>query len=242
MIANYLWRGVVLISLIFSFIGTTSSQDVIVTKEGREIECKVLEIALPNVKYRLQNQSDGPTRNMEAAKIFMIKYADGTKELFKEEQEKEEKDNGKIQEKTIAARNYKPFSISIGSGLELSDGRPQFSAMLGFGYEIEKINLRLYFDGIIVTNFYGALATFNLNLHYIFKVVEDKLEIFPELGVGILYFPGLSATVVNVGVGVDYRVSDLFSIYLHPRYQIVPVFRGGLFCINVGARFRFGGK
>lgn len=56
--------------------------DVIVTKQGDEIETKVEEITPDMIKYRKANQTDGPLRNIPISDVFMIKYKDGSKELF----------------------------------------------------------------------------------------------------------------------------------------------------------------
>jgi hypothetical protein len=47
-----------------------------------EIESKVIEITEGVIKYRLPSQPNGPLRNMAIDNIFMIKYGDGTKEVF----------------------------------------------------------------------------------------------------------------------------------------------------------------
>ena len=57
--------------------------DVITTREGDEIEAKVLEISETSIKYKLVNHMEGPIRSIAIEKVFMIKYGDGTKEVFK---------------------------------------------------------------------------------------------------------------------------------------------------------------
>ena len=56
--------------------------DIIITKKGDEIEVKVEEITSETIKYRKASQLDGPLRNIPKSDVFMIKYADGTKEVF----------------------------------------------------------------------------------------------------------------------------------------------------------------
>lgn len=65
-----------------SAIQKANTFDIIVTKQGDEIEAKVEEITSTTIKYRKTDQIDGPLRNVPISEVFMIKYADGTKELF----------------------------------------------------------------------------------------------------------------------------------------------------------------
>lgn len=59
-----------------------AQRDVIILKDGEEIEGKVIEITETSVKYKSASQLDGPIRNMAIDKVFMIKYGDGTKEVI----------------------------------------------------------------------------------------------------------------------------------------------------------------
>ncbi len=61
---------------------SSNASDIIITKKGDEIEAKVEEITSETIKYRKATQPDGPIRNVPIAEVFMVKYADGTKELF----------------------------------------------------------------------------------------------------------------------------------------------------------------
>jgi hypothetical protein len=58
------------------------SQDVIYKKDGSEIKSKVIEIQEDVVKYLNYDQLDGPYRNLPKKDIFLIIYADGTREKF----------------------------------------------------------------------------------------------------------------------------------------------------------------
>jgi hypothetical protein len=58
------------------------SQDVIFLKTGDEIKSKVEEISETTVKYRKFENLSGPLYAIDIQKIFMIKYENGTKEMF----------------------------------------------------------------------------------------------------------------------------------------------------------------
>ncbi len=58
------------------------AQDVIIQTNGTEIQAKVIEIKPDEVKYlRFDNQS-GPTYIINKSEVFMIKYENGTKDVF----------------------------------------------------------------------------------------------------------------------------------------------------------------
>lgn len=73
---------------IFSFaliFNAGNAQDVIIKRSGDEIQSKVLEITSTEIKYKNFDHLDGPMRSVLKADVFMIKYENGTKELFEEE-------------------------------------------------------------------------------------------------------------------------------------------------------------
>ena len=61
---------------------TIQAQDIITLKTGEEIKAKVLEVNINEVKYKKADNVQGPTYTVEKAMIFMIKYEDGSKDIF----------------------------------------------------------------------------------------------------------------------------------------------------------------
>jgi hypothetical protein len=62
------------------------SQDVIVLKKNaEEIKALVQEVGLTEVKYKKYENANGPSYTLLKADIFMIKYANGEKDVFKDE-------------------------------------------------------------------------------------------------------------------------------------------------------------
>ncbi len=57
-------------------------QDVIVLKNGEEIKAKVEQILDTEIKYRKSDNLTGPIYSAKKAEIFMIRYANGTKDVF----------------------------------------------------------------------------------------------------------------------------------------------------------------
>jgi hypothetical protein len=58
------------------------SQDVIILKNGSELKAKVLEVSPDVVKYKKWDNQDGPSYSESKTNIVMIKYQNGTKDVF----------------------------------------------------------------------------------------------------------------------------------------------------------------
>ncbi len=70
-----------MISLIM--ISTFSySQDVLTKKSGEDIQAKVLEVTSSEIKYKKLDNLNGPTFTILKSDILMIRYENGTKDLF----------------------------------------------------------------------------------------------------------------------------------------------------------------
>jgi len=58
------------------------SQDIIILKNGDEIKSKVEEVTSDFIKYKKWENQDGPTYTSNKTDVFMIKYINGTKDVF----------------------------------------------------------------------------------------------------------------------------------------------------------------
>src|SRR5688572_11477193 len=74
-----------LLTILFSiiFIQAAFSQDIIIKRSGEEIQGKVTEISVSEIRYSRQ---DNPNVTMVLPRnlVFMIRYENGTKEVFEE--------------------------------------------------------------------------------------------------------------------------------------------------------------
>jgi hypothetical protein len=91
------------------------SQDIILKKSGDEIAATILEVGPTEIKYKDFGIEEGPILTILKSEIFMIKYKNGTREVFSEEEvienateysEEEMKAKGK-QDATINYRGRK---------------------------------------------------------------------------------------------------------------------------------------
>lgn len=82
----------VILSLVCSSL---SAQDIIINKEGDEIKAKVLEITSAEIKYKRFDNQDGPIFTLSKAEVLLIRYENGTKDVF--QNQAEESSNVKAQ-------------------------------------------------------------------------------------------------------------------------------------------------
>jgi len=73
--------------LLFLVAFTSQSQDVMILKSGDEIKAKVIEVTPDVVKYKKWDNQDGPIYSSNKADVFMIKYQNGSKDVFNSTQE-----------------------------------------------------------------------------------------------------------------------------------------------------------
>ncbi|PBQ34065.1 hypothetical protein CNR22_20545 [Sphingobacteriaceae bacterium] len=65
------------------FKSFTDSCDVIIYKNGSEDRIKILEVTGTTIKYKKCSMPDGPDYIVEKSNVFMLKYSNGTNEVFK---------------------------------------------------------------------------------------------------------------------------------------------------------------
>ncbi|MCC2547404.1 hypothetical protein LJY25_13190 [Hymenobacter sp. BT175] len=61
---------------------TAQAQDLLTKQNGEEVQVKVLEITPTEIKYKRTDNPDGPLIIVRRSEVFMIRYANGAKDLF----------------------------------------------------------------------------------------------------------------------------------------------------------------
>ena len=70
------------IGLLFGASAFSFAQDLITTKEGKDIQAKILEVNSTEVKYKKYNNIDGPIFTMKKSEILLVRYENGENEVF----------------------------------------------------------------------------------------------------------------------------------------------------------------
>lgn len=91
-----------------------SACDMVIFNDGNEVSVKVLEISSIEVKYKKCEFADGPLYVANKTDIFMIKYANGLKDVFKSSEKLEyhvQNSNSKKTSSTNYKKKIQPLSI-----------------------------------------------------------------------------------------------------------------------------------
>ena len=73
-----------LIWAIVAIVSTGLAQDNIVLRTGEEVKAKVEEVGLNEIKYKRADNPTGPLYTILKSEVLMIKYENGTKDVFAE--------------------------------------------------------------------------------------------------------------------------------------------------------------
>ena len=68
--------------LAFVAMVSLSAQDLITKKDGTDIKAKILEVNKSELKYKLWSNLDGPTYLIDISEILLVRYENGTNEVF----------------------------------------------------------------------------------------------------------------------------------------------------------------
>jgi len=77
-------RKVVVIAICLVCNMTMFAQDIIIMKNGNDIQVVVQEVGIDDVKYKRFDNQSGPNYVLKKSDIFMIRYKNGTKDVFNE--------------------------------------------------------------------------------------------------------------------------------------------------------------
>ena len=70
------------LALALLIAGRAHAQDLLTKRSGEEVQVKVLEITPLEIKYRRTDNPDGPLISVYKTDVFMVRYANGAKEVF----------------------------------------------------------------------------------------------------------------------------------------------------------------
>ena len=85
-------RLILLLVVLPSFL---IGQDIIIKKNADEIKAKVVEVGMDNIKYKNFDNLQGPSYVIPKFEVFMIRYENGNKDVFKDVVQQQTKENPK---------------------------------------------------------------------------------------------------------------------------------------------------
>ena len=69
------------------------AQDIITKKTSEDIQAKVLEVSTTEIKYKKSDNPNGPIFTILKSEVLMVRYENGTKDIFNEEKKIEATSN-----------------------------------------------------------------------------------------------------------------------------------------------------
>jgi len=107
-------KKIILTTLVSIFTASLCfSQDIITKKSSEDIQAKVLEVTTVEVKYKKFDNQNGPTYTILKSDLLMIRYENGTKDIFTEEKKIETTSSTSgnlfIQGQSDASKYYKGY-------------------------------------------------------------------------------------------------------------------------------------
>lgn len=166
---NRIVMSKILCFLLVMFSTCLLAQDIIVKINGEELSSKIIEIGVSDIKYKRFENLDGSTYIITKAEVFMIKYDNGTKDVFRKEvvveKKVERKENDRLARENLIIGDSKEFnfkSVNNSSRDVLNDY--QFDLKKVFSEHIYYFGIDLSVTQMIESS---GLGTVDLSMKYI---------------------------------------------------------------------------
>lgn len=159
------------------------AQDVIVTRLSERIDAKILEVSETEIKYKKQNNPDGPTFIISTEKVSSVIYSNGEVQSFSQAEPKKTDPTEKSATPTSIRHKGWEFNVSPLLSVNLGNGGgASFQATLGTGRHVADN----FFLGFNVGGIFGTVSsfTFGPTARAYFPVVNSSMDFFVELYVG----------------------------------------------------------
>ena len=242
---------------------SANAHDIIMLKNGQEINVKVTEITLSEIKYKLFEHLDGPTRTVAKKDVFVVIYENGTREVFDSTTENKRNTNTSL--------SAQQGDISIGTNLKygIGGGYRQIGISAKFFYNIT-VPIRLegsftyFFPKNVKEKMLGMSIESKLNMwdasvngHYLFPVAK-RIALYPSIGIGMVGYKmdgkadaGIFGSkseswseswfTYSLGGGIDFSLSSNLVLNGELRYKQFgkDLFGGYRTNFSVGLAYRF---
>lgn len=153
-------KKIFLIFILFNSL-VSFAQDLITLKNGIDIKSKVFEINLNEIKYKKYDNLNGPLISILKDDVLIIRYENGSKDIFQDIQNKETEDS-----KNINIENFKSKNITT------NISRSDFSLA-----RLKKTNNKYVFLWSMPFNNYDVAFTFKNSISYIDCISPEQMAI-----------------------------------------------------------------
>jgi len=170
------------ISVFLCLITQGISQDVIIKRNGTEIQTKIIQITNDLIKYKDYSFLDGPLRSLYISEVFMVVYENGQRERFENNVEPVEQSVKEyyVQQPKSTSSSYKSQSSELMDDIPSNDLRKRIAIGTGYGNSYGGAGMEMKF-------FLGARS--NLGFHIGGGIYTDVLS--PDANIVLAYATGI---------------------------------------------------
>jgi hypothetical protein len=141
----------------FLLLNTTYAQDIILKRNGDEIKAKVQEVGITEIKYKKFDNPDGPMYTILKSEVFLIKYENGTKDVFKAEEPVQPAKNQQVETQQNAQPVPQPKA-------KLIVYYPNISSLFAYSYDVYADNMfltKVSYNSYYMTELSPGVHTFS---------------------------------------------------------------------------------
>jgi len=212
------------------------AQDIIIMKDARRINAKVLEVNVDNVRYKNFDNQDGPTYTLLKNDIATIIYPNGQVETFASESPKPTEPVQAIQtpRQTTPANNRIPI---VSSGNLLNDMQTYSPAL----YSQYRSGKKMQTTGWILLGTGAAATFFGVVLLADADPVDDELYLYGTTALTIAGIACLATSVpmLIIGGGKKSRAVGNFNRQFQLTQHATPHFQMNVYPNRVGLAYVF---
>ena len=215
---------VIIILLLFPSL--LFSQDNIILIDGKEISAEILEIDSKEIKYKRTDNLEGPIYKKPVSDIFIIKYKNGTKDVFNTFKTGSA---SQIDEQKVKKYNYGRFAVRMNPHIWLPNISLNSHSGRVIGIELDifsKDNTRSIYFGIATKrknspvkqmirfghSFYFNPGPYALKISSEFSILKVPILNYPEdiiedknvNAFGIYAGPLIQARNINININIGY--------------------------------------
>jgi len=202
---------ILIFSSITLLITKVNAQDIIIKNDKAEIKSKVIELTSTTIKYKKWENQDGPLYNIEKTEVFMILYANGQREIIKQ-------DNAVI---NASVNNRSETKSNITSVQNQPNNYKKDSI-------IDYKNTKLQYHPTRLN--FGLAPSFSFGPETEFTIISNYIN----LGIGANYILSNDASISDVANGLIYLsyyapINRLMKNYQKQNEGFFPFLHLGLF-------------
>ena len=196
----------------------TFAQDLLIKKNGEELNVKVLEVTTSEIKFKRNEIPNGPVYSIVKSEVLFIKYENGVKDIFSDKQSEVAKKPEKV------TAEIKPIEKKVAEDIKVSfgiKGGLNNSNLTGdSSYETHKA-YQAYHFGLFLEIRLNSGVSIQPELLYSVQGSKISFEEFREFDPNIIntysFTNTLKISYINVPIMAKFDVTKVFNIAVGPQ-------------------------